>query len=137
MSGVTVLIVTGPYAGTTAQEAGFQRDGDDPMTVLESVNRHRYEWKLTWPPDCDPMELEAWGQADMMTRLIRALYDGRGIRFMGHRWQNRAGDKEDGWRVFAELTIAMNNVDKPLMVLSDDPGGGDLVIGIGPEDTLP
>jgi len=72
--------------------------------------------------------------ADMVTRLFRALYDGRGIRFMGHRWQNGAADKENAWKVFAELTVAMNDADKRL-VLCDDPEDGDLVIGIGPEDT--
>jgi hypothetical protein len=91
---------------------------------------NRWDWMLYCLPGTDSAEVAAWIQTDAMMRILQALFDGRGIRFSGRRWQGRRGDKEDCRRVLDELCAELERAGA-FKVFGDDPDG-DLVLALGP-----
>jgi hypothetical protein len=126
MSGIRIRLLSGPYAPNL-----YQPDDDaTPLELLEPFMQNRWRWMLYCLPGTDPAEIEPWLHADAMVRIMQALYDGRGIRFSGRRWQNRPGDKDNGREILDELTAELNRAGA-FKVFADDPDG-DLVLSLGP-----
>src|SRR5580698_1214404 len=125
MGGVKVRLLAGPYAGGL-----YEPDGVTPLELLSSFLPYRWTWTLFYEPGTDPAELQEWLHADLMTRLMVALQDGRGIRFLGHRWQNRPGDKDGGFAILEEITAEMQRAGA-FKIFADDPDG-DLVLAPDP-----
>jgi hypothetical protein len=123
MGGVKVRVLSGPYAGGL-----YEPDGATPLELLESFMQHRWQWQLFYVPDAEPAEIQDWLQADLLVRVMQAMYDGRGIRFAGHRWQNHPRDKDGGRSILWELTAEMERAGA-FRLLADDPDG-DLVLGL-------
>jgi hypothetical protein len=120
---VMVQLLSGPHAGTYMYEADNEKTA---LQLLEYFIQRRWNWRLCHTGDEDPAVMQGWLNADLLARVMRALLDGRGIRFAGRRWQCRAGDKEDGRRVLDQVTDELARASY-FKVFSDEPDG-DLVI---------
>lgn len=126
MSGIRIRLLSGPYAPNL-----YEPDDDaTPMELLEPFMQNRWDWMLYCIPGTDPAEVLPWIETDALLRIMQALFDGRGIRFAGRRWQSRRGDKADGRRVMEELSGELEKAGA-FKVFSDDPDG-DLVLSLGP-----
>src|ERR1700733_2590072 len=92
MGGAMVQLLSGPHAGTYMYEADSETTA---LKLLEYFIQRRWSWRLCPTGDEDPAVMQGWLNADLLARVMRALLDGRGIRFGGRRWQCRAHDKGD------------------------------------------
>jgi hypothetical protein len=123
MGEVKVKLLSGPHSGTYMYEAD---DAEAALELLQHFIRHRWEWRLCHYDGEDPAVMQDWLQADLLARIMRALLDGRGIRFAGRRWQCRANDKEEGRKILEQVTDQLAK-SSHFKVFSDKPDG-DLVI---------
>jgi hypothetical protein len=126
MSGIRIELLSGPYAPHVYEP----EDDATPMELLLPFMQNRWRWKLYCIPGTDPDDIMPWIEADATVRIMQALYDGRGIRFAGRRWQTRPADKENSMRTLDELSTELGKAGA-CKVFSDDPGG-DLVLSLGP-----
>jgi hypothetical protein len=92
-------MLSGPHVGTYIHETD---NGETALKLLEHFIQHRWNWRLRYTDDEDPAVTQEWLQADLLARVMRAVFDGRGIRFAGYRWQCRPHDKEDGRKVLEQ-----------------------------------
>ena len=77
MSGIRIRLLSGPYAGNL-----YEPDAD-AVELFQPFMQNRWQWMLYCIPGSDAEEIKPWLEADVMVRIMQALFDGRGIRFSG------------------------------------------------------
>jgi hypothetical protein len=73
---ISVTVLTGRHAGKT----GVMPDNVDPLALLGGFAKEDIRWELNWT-DATHSERMEWGRADMVGRILAALYHGRYVRF--------------------------------------------------------
>jgi hypothetical protein len=73
---ISVTVLTGQSAGKTA----VMPDNVDPLALLVAFAKEDVHWEVNWT-EATPSELTEWARADVVGRILAALYHGRYVRF--------------------------------------------------------
>ena len=118
-----VTIRSGPYAGRTREIP----PGIDPMDLLTEMARANFRWEVHYLGE-SPEAVLRWGRADLVARVLGALWHGRPVWFLGVEY--RARTRADVPGVAGAIEDAIVNSGLYVTVESDD--GTGVRIGVGP-----
>lgn len=92
---IKIMITSGPRMGQTVQivdgkSAITGLSVGDPVDVLQDLVTRGWAWKLKFSSATDQEVIE-WGRADMIVRILRALFQGLSVHFDGQEYSLKGG----------------------------------------------
>lgn len=119
---VKVSILAGPFRGEIRQFEGnrnLERNVQvDPAALLSDFVQHGSRWKIDFSA-ATPEELLAWGQADFVARIVRALREKRPVHFMGRVYTRlkEAGALDDAIAESGRM-VCIGRDDEQMLVIT-------------------
>jgi hypothetical protein len=118
---IKMKILSGRYAG---REKNFNLDYRDPMGLLADCVKRHILWEIDYS-QANPEEIVLWMTADMTSRIVRALQEGRTVFFFGKQY---VATEENFLEVAQQIEDDIVSSGMMVTILSDDENG--LRIGI-------
>ena len=130
---VIIKIIAGPYAGQVrrVRDNRFRGMPVDPVRLLTQLMQRGSRWEIDYS-QADRNEIVDWGRADLTVRYLRALYEGRPVRFMGGEYRATAGDQKEAVAIGQQIEDIVSTSGHYVFLESDDENG--VSIGIGPRE---
>ena len=122
---IRITLLTGPFAGSTRTSAQVPSD-IDPMAIVADIVRHGWGWSIDWS-QATTEEAFLWGRADFVCRILRALAEGRPVRFLG-RVYGPAANADELATLVGKVEDAVAESGRNVFILADDAFG--LTVGV-------
>ena len=118
---VIIKALSGPFAGKEKELFPYE----NPMGFFTSMYRHGWRWESDYSRATQE-EIVRIFRAEIIVRLMRALFAGLPVIFMNKTWH--AGDKSEVEKMAQEIEMAIVESGMMITIESDDENG--LVIGV-------
>ncbi|MDP2709492.1 MAG: hypothetical protein Q8O93_05655 [bacterium] len=117
---IRITITSGRFAGRTREMPASM----DPAKMFASLIRHGDQWETDYAAGTEE-EVFAWFRAEIVARIIRALQEGRPVKFLDREFRLEAGgDLLSTGQAVEDAIVASGRL---ITINSDDEKG--LVIG--------
>ncbi len=118
---IRITLLTGLFAGRTREMPASM----DPAGMFTSLIRHGDQWKVDYTAGTEE-EVFLWFRAEIVARIIRALQDGRPVRFLDQEFRlEPGGDLLSMGQTIEDIVASSGRL---ITIDSDDEKG--LVIGV-------
>ncbi len=116
---IRVTLVNGDYAGETR----VIPSDISPESLLGSFLEYGWEWSIDYSQATEE-EIFEWARQDMSCRILRALKEGRSVRFLDKEFRLKTGwSSKELIKVTVEVETMVTNSDRIVSIEYDDETG--------------
>jgi hypothetical protein len=123
---ISVTILTGEYAGQTkvmpTQSSSNSAETANPLEMLGGFAKSNIRWEIDFD-NATQSELTEWSRADLVGRVLAAIYTNRWIGFQGKSWNATHKTEEEIEQIIGEIDDALSDSGMMIFVDIDDDNG--------------
>jgi hypothetical protein len=131
---ISVTLLTGEHAGETrviptqsAEHSATQTSSNsaemaNPLTMLGGFAKSNIRWEIDFD-NATQSEQTEWSRADLVGRVLAALYTNRWVAFQGKSWDAKDKTKEEIEQIIGEIDDALSESGMMIFVDIDDDNG--------------
>jgi len=113
---IYVTLLSGPLAGRTREMPAEI----NPNRFFGSLIEHKYKWRVDYSRATEK-ETFLWFRAELAARIVRALLEGRPVKFLDREWQVEKID--DLRRIAQEVEDFISSSGRLITIQADDESG--------------